>query len=60
MGIILGNNEIGGIIGINQLKYLNKNIVKRNKNHKYFLENINDKFFILILILLVQVIMHLI
>ena len=39
------NNEIGGIIGINQLKYLNKNIIKRNINHKYFLENIDHNIF---------------
>jgi len=39
------NNEIGAIIGINQLKYLNKNIIKRNKNHKLFLEKLNSKKF---------------
>tara|TARA_B100000029_G_C17535128_1_gene944625 strand:- start:530 stop:1702 length:1173 start_codon:yes stop_codon:yes gene_type:complete len=39
------NNEIGAIIGINQLKYLNKNILKRNKNHKIFLQNLNPKKF---------------
>ena len=39
------NNEIGAIIGINQLKYLNKNIIKRNKNHKLFLDKLNSKKF---------------
>lgn len=40
------NNEIGAIIGINQLRYLNKNIIKRNKNHKLFLKKLNsEKFF---------------
>ncbi len=39
------NNEIGGIIGINQLKRLDKNIIKRNKNHNFFLKLLNNKIF---------------
>ena len=41
------NTEIGAIIGINQLKRLDKNIKLRNNNLRFFLENINkDKFII--------------
>ncbi len=41
------NNEIGAIIGINQINRLNKNIKKRNMNFQIFLKNINkDKYFI--------------
>ena len=36
------NNELGAIIGINQLKQLDKNIDKRNKNHHFFLSNIDQ------------------
>ena len=39
------NNEIGALIGINQLKRLNKNIIERNKNHVLFLKLLNDKNF---------------
>ena len=40
------NNEIGAIIGINQLKNLNKNIRIRNYNHKLFLNNLDqEKYF---------------
>ena len=39
------NTEIGAIIGINQLKRLNKNIEIRNKNFKYFLSKINKDIF---------------
>ena len=39
------NNEIGALIGINQLKRLNKNIIERNKNHILFLKFLNDKNF---------------
>lgn len=44
-GYNLRNNEIGAIIGINQLKRLNNNIKKRNLNHRYFLKNLNKNFF---------------
>tara|TARA_B100001964_G_scaffold245460_1_gene332543 strand:+ start:288 stop:1475 length:1188 start_codon:yes stop_codon:yes gene_type:complete len=39
------NNEIGGIIGLNQLKRLDKNILKRNYNHRLFLSELNEKIF---------------
>ena len=45
-GYNLRNNEIGAILGLSQLKRLNKNVDKRNQNHKYFLSKINKlKFF---------------
>tara|TARA_X000000950_G_scaffold287023_1_gene397704 strand:+ start:81 stop:1250 length:1170 start_codon:yes stop_codon:yes gene_type:complete len=45
-GFNFRNNEIGAILGLNQLKRLNNNISKRNQNHKYFLSKINkSKFF---------------
>ena len=37
------NNEIGAVIGINQLKSLNKNNIKRTKNFKLFLKLIDEK-----------------
>ena len=37
------NNEIGAVIGLNQLKYLNKNNLIRTKNFKLFLSNINSQ-----------------
>jgi len=40
------NTEIGAIIGNNQLKHLDANIKKRNKNHIIFLENIDHNKFI--------------
>ena len=41
------NNEIGACIGINQLKSLNKNNIKRTLNFRYFLKNLNpNKYFI--------------
>ena len=39
------NNEIGALIGLNQLKRLDNNIKKRNANHKFFLDNINNELF---------------
>jgi len=45
-GFNFRNNEIGAVLGINQLKNLNKNINLRNINFKYFLNLLNpDKFF---------------
>lgn len=41
----LRNNEIGAIIGINQIKRLNKNILKRNNNFFRFIEKIDSKYF---------------
>lgn len=41
------NNEIGAIIGLSQLKRLDRNNKLRTKNFKYFLENLNpEKYFI--------------
>lgn len=37
------NNEIGAVIGSNQLKRLDENNVKRNENYKYFLNNLDPK-----------------
>ena len=39
-GFNFRNNEIGAVLGINQLKHLNKNIKLRNINFKYFLKNL--------------------
>lgn len=44
-GYNLRNNEIGGVLGINQLKRLNLNIKKRNQNFKYFLKLLNKKIY---------------
>ena len=37
------NNEIGAIIGLNQLKNLDNNNKKRTKNFNLFLNNLNEK-----------------
>ena len=42
-GYNVRNTEIGACLGINQLKLLNKNNKKRNKNFKIFLQNLNKK-----------------
>ena len=40
------NNEVQAVIGINQLKRLNKNNLSRAKNFKYFLKKLDkNKFF---------------
>ena len=39
------NTEIGAILGRNQLKRLDKNNIKRNKNLITFLKNLNKKYF---------------
>ena len=44
-GFNFRNNEIGAIIGLNQLKRLDNNIKKRNSNFKYFLNKINQNNF---------------
>jgi len=41
----LRNTEIGAVLGINQLKSLNKNIALRNKNLLYFLNNLNNEIY---------------
>jgi len=37
------NNEIGAVIGISQLKSLNRNNIKRTGNFKFFLKNLDPK-----------------
>ena len=39
------NTEIGAVIGLNQLKHLNKNNIKRKKNLILFLKNLNGKIY---------------
>ena len=41
----LRNNEISAVIGINQLKSLDRNNIKRSKNFKIFLDNINSRYY---------------
>ena len=46
-GFNMRNNEIGAIIGQNQLKRLDKNVILRNRNFEIFLKNIDKtKYFI--------------
>ena len=40
------NNEIGGLLGLSQLKKLDNNIIKRKKNLDLFLQNLDDKKFV--------------
>ncbi len=44
-GFNMRNDEISAVIGINQLKRLNKNNKKRNLNFKYFLKKLNGKLY---------------
>jgi len=44
-GFNLRNNEISALLGIQQLKLLNKNIKIRNYNKILFLKNLNSKIF---------------
>lgn len=45
-GYNMRNNEIGGLLGLGQLKKLNNNIKIRDNNFKFFLKNIDtNKFF---------------
>jgi CDP-4-dehydro-6-deoxyglucose reductase, E1 len=37
------NNEIGAVLGINQLKSLNKNNIERSKNFVFFLNNLSKE-----------------
>ncbi len=37
------NTEIGAVLGLNQLKRLDSNNIKRNENKKYFLSNLDSK-----------------
>jgi CDP-6-deoxy-D-xylo-4-hexulose-3-dehydrase len=36
------STEINAVIGLNQIKFLNQNIIKRNINHKIFLEHLDS------------------
>ena len=42
-GFNMRNNEISAIIGINQLKRLDSNIIKRNLNYHYFFDKMKNK-----------------
>lgn len=44
-GFNFRNNEIGGVMGINQLKRLDKNISLRNRNFLFFIRSLDKKFF---------------
>ena len=44
-GYNVRNTEIGAVLGLSQLKRLNKNILKRNKNHEFFLKNLNSNLY---------------
>ena len=47
LGFNFRNNEIGAVLGINQIKKLDKNISLRNRNMSYFIENLDsDKFYV--------------
>ena len=41
-GFNMRNNEISAVIGLNQLRRLNKNNTKRSKNLSFFLKNLNS------------------
>ena len=41
----LRNNEISAVIGINQLKRLDKNNRIRNINFRVFLDNLDNKYY---------------
>ena len=41
----LRNTEIPAVIGLNQLKRLDKNNILRSNNLKYFLNNLNNKYY---------------
>ena len=44
-GFNLRNNELSAVIGIEQLKRLNKNVKTRNQNHQLFLKKIRKDIF---------------
>jgi CDP-6-deoxy-D-xylo-4-hexulose-3-dehydrase len=44
-GFNMRNNEISAVIGISQIKRLNKNIKIRRKNLEFFLKNLNKNIF---------------
>ena len=39
------NTEIGGVLGLEQIKRLDKNIAKRNKNFEYFINRLDKDIF---------------
>ena len=39
------NTEIGGVLGLEQIKRLDKNITKRNKNFEYFINRLDKDIF---------------
>ena len=45
-GFNFRNNEIGGLLGLSQLKRLDRNIKKRNENFRYFLKNLDKNYFV--------------
>ena len=44
-GYNMRNTEIGAVLGISQLKRLDKNNEKRSKNFLFFLKNLSNKYF---------------
>ena len=44
-GYNMRSTELNAVLGINQLKRLNKNIDKRRENFKYFIDNLNSNKF---------------
>lgn len=44
-GLNFRGTEIGGVLGLSQLRRLDANIQRRNENHKIFLESINSEVF---------------
>ena len=44
-GYNMRSNEISAVIGLSQLKRLNKNNLKRKKNFEFFLKNLNAKIY---------------
>jgi len=44
-GYNMRSNEISAVIGLNQLKRLSKNNLKRTRNFKYFIKNLSKEFF---------------
>jgi CDP-6-deoxy-D-xylo-4-hexulose-3-dehydrase len=44
-GFNMRNNEISAVMGLNQLKSLDRNNLKRTKNFKHFLKKIDDQIF---------------
>jgi CDP-6-deoxy-D-xylo-4-hexulose-3-dehydrase len=45
-GFNMRNNEISAVLGLNQIKRLDTNNIKRTKNLILFLENLNSNFFL--------------